>query len=56
MGFDSQGKERFFSSPQHSDWLWGPTCFLINGVWGLLPQGKVAGEWGWTLTYIWCQS
>jgi hypothetical protein len=30
--------KRFFSSPQHPDWLWSPPSLLSNGYWGLYPQ------------------
>jgi hypothetical protein len=45
-GLDNQGVRvqvpvgsRIFSSPHHSDRLWGPVNLLSNGYWGFFPQG-----------------
>jgi hypothetical protein len=48
-GLDSQGSvsdsgKRFFSTPQHLGWLWGPPSLLYNGYWGLFPRSK-----GWNV-------
>jgi hypothetical protein len=28
---------KILSSPQHQKWLWGPSCLLSGGYWGLFP-------------------
>jgi hypothetical protein len=37
--FDSRQGQEIFSSPQHSDRLWGPTSLLYNGHWRLFTWG-----------------
>jgi hypothetical protein len=44
-GLDRRGSipdsgKRFFSTPQHPGWLWGPPSLLYNGYWHSFPRSK----------------
>jgi hypothetical protein len=43
VGVRVPGGSRIFSSPSHSDRLWGAPNILSNGYWGAFPMGKAAG-------------
>jgi hypothetical protein len=57
--------KRYFFSPKHPDWLWGPPSFLLNGYCGSFPgvqqlehdvdysppsSTKVKNKWSYTST------
>jgi hypothetical protein len=47
----SAGK-RFFSTPNHSDWLWDPHSLIFSGYWALLLtptcRAPITNEWSYT--------
>jgi hypothetical protein len=45
-------RNRFFSSPQHSDRIWGPASLLANKYEGSLTAGKVTTPWSCPHTSI----
>jgi len=51
-GFDSHRGRDFFSSPPHSERLWGPPSHLSNGYCGYFLDAKAAGAWSWPLISI----
>jgi hypothetical protein len=38
-GLSTGRSKRFFFSPKHSCWLWGPSSLLLNGNLGLISEG-----------------